>query len=92
MGDPSYIFEFYNITPKWINCCENCAKRNPSGLDNETDTLARRRAEGIEDKTTGQWSGAVGMLQRDEADYALPNYALTRCLSQYSLGDNLRWY
>ena len=71
------FFEFYNITPEWINCCENCAKPNLFGLDNETDTLARRRAEGIEDKTTGQWSGAVGMLQRDEADYALPNYALT---------------
>ena len=27
--------------------------------------------------TTGQWSGAVGMLQRDEADYALPDSSLT---------------
>ena len=24
--------------------------------------------------TTGQWSGAVGMIQRDEADYAIPLY------------------
>ena len=27
--------------------------------------------------TTGQWSGAVGLIQRDEADYAIPNYAGT---------------
>ena len=24
--------------------------------------------------TTGQWSGAIGMIQRDEADYAIPLY------------------
>ena len=27
--------------------------------------------------TTGQWSGAVGLIQRDEADYAIPNFAGT---------------
>ena len=27
--------------------------------------------------TTGQWSGAVGMIQRDEADYALWGFSLT---------------
>ena len=27
--------------------------------------------------TTGQWSGAVGMIQRDEADYAIFGFALT---------------
>ena len=27
--------------------------------------------------TTGQWSGAVGLIQRDEADYALPGFAFT---------------
>ena len=26
--------------------------------------------------TTGQWSGAVGMIQRDDADYAMPSLAL----------------
>ena len=25
--------------------------------------------------TTGQWSGAVGLIQRDEADYAIANFA-----------------
>ena len=27
--------------------------------------------------TTGQWSGAVGLIQRDEADYAIPCFAGT---------------
>ena len=27
--------------------------------------------------TTGQWSGAVGLIQRDEADYALPLFSGT---------------
>ena len=27
--------------------------------------------------TTGHWSGAVGMIQRDEADYAMPQFAGT---------------
>ena len=27
--------------------------------------------------TTGQWSGAVGMIQRDEADYAIWGFAGT---------------
>ena len=27
--------------------------------------------------TTGQWSGAVGLIQRDEVDYAIPNFAGT---------------
>ena len=27
--------------------------------------------------TTGQWSGAVGLIQRDEADYAIINFAVT---------------
>ena len=27
--------------------------------------------------TTGQWSGAVGLIQRDEADYALRGFAVT---------------
>ena len=26
--------------------------------------------------TTGQWSGAVGMIQRDEADYAIPGFVI----------------
>ena len=29
------------------------------------------------DKTTGQWSGAVGLIQRDEADYAIFGFAGT---------------
>ena len=32
---------------------------------------------GTLNETTGQWSGAVGMIQRDEADYALPTFAGT---------------
>ena len=78
------FFNLYNITPKWINCCENCPELPQTKYgaeDNHNDTLARQRQEaegrGIEDKETGQWSGAVGMLQRDEADYALPDFALT---------------
>ena len=27
--------------------------------------------------TTGQWSGAVGLIQRDEADYAIPAFGIT---------------
>ena len=27
--------------------------------------------------TTGQWSGAVGLIQRDEADYAIPSFGVT---------------
>ena len=30
--------------------------------------------KGLLNETTGQWSGAVGMIQRDEADYAVKNY------------------
>ena len=29
---------------------------------------------GLLNETTGQWSGAVGLIQRDEADYAVKNY------------------
>ena len=29
---------------------------------------------GVLNYTTGQWSGAVGLIQRDEADYAVKNY------------------
>ncbi len=32
---------------------------------------------GILNYTTGQWSGAVGLIQRDEADYAIPCFAGT---------------
>ena len=32
--------------------------------------------------TTGQWSGAVGMIQRDEADYALYGFAGTYARSK----------
>ena len=72
------FFEFYNITPKWINCCENCKVHIGHEKNNDkNDTLAWRRGYGLEDKKTGQWSGAVGMLQRDEADYALPDSSLT---------------
>ena len=33
-------------------------------------------------ETTGQWSGAVGMIQRDEADYAIDVFAVTYPRSQ----------
>ena len=32
---------------------------------------------GTLNKTTGQWSGAVGLIQRDEADYAITGFAGT---------------
>ena len=32
---------------------------------------------GTLNETTGQWSGAVGLIQRDEADYAVQNFAGT---------------
>ena len=32
---------------------------------------------GILNYTTGQWSGAVGLIQRDEADYAIGTFAGT---------------
>ena len=32
--------------------------------------------------TTGQWSGAVGMIQRDEVDYALLDFAATYARSK----------
>ncbi len=32
--------------------------------------------------TTGQWSGAVGLVQRDKADYAIPNFAGTHPRSE----------
>ena len=32
--------------------------------------------------TTGQWSGAVGLIQRDEADYAIPVFGITHPLSK----------
>ena len=32
--------------------------------------------------TTGQWSGAVGLIQRDEADYAMPGFAVTHARSK----------
>ena len=32
---------------------------------------------GTLNETTGQWSGAVGMIQRDEADYAICCFAVT---------------
>ncbi len=34
----------------------------------------RSNNKGILNETTGQWSGAVGLIQRDEADYAVKNY------------------
>ena len=37
---------------------------------------------GIENYTTGQWSGAVGLIQRDEADYAMPVFGITHPLSK----------
>ena len=37
---------------------------------------------GIENYTTGQWSGAVGLIQRDEADYAIPVFGITHPLSK----------
>ncbi len=32
--------------------------------------------------TTGQWSGAVGLIQRDEADYAVRGFAVTYARSK----------
>ena len=32
--------------------------------------------------TTGQWSGAVGLIQRDEADYAIYGFAFTYARSK----------
>ena len=37
---------------------------------------------GLLNQTTGQWSGAVGLIQRDEADYALPLFAGTHPRSE----------
>ena len=37
---------------------------------------------GTLNETTGQWSGAVGMIQRDEADYAIDVFAVTYSRSQ----------
>ena len=37
---------------------------------------------GILNMTTGQWSGAVGLIQRDEADYALCCFAGTHARSE----------
>ena len=50
------FFEFYNITPIWVN-------------SNYT--------WGSVDYTTGQWSGGVGQVQRDEVDYAIWGYSGT---------------
>ena len=36
---------------------------------------------GLLNETTGQWSGAVGLIQRDEADYAVKNY-----FASYTMG------
>ena len=32
---------------------------------------------GYLNKTTGQWSGAVGLIQRDEADYAISEFSVS---------------
>ena len=32
---------------------------------------------GYLDETTGQWSGAVGLIQRDEADYAISEFSVS---------------
>ena len=32
--------------------------------------------------TTGQWSGNVGLIQRDEVDYAIYNFGLTHAISK----------
>ena len=37
---------------------------------------------GLLNYTTGQWSGAVGMIQRDEADYAICCFGTTSTLSK----------
>ena len=37
---------------------------------------------GLPNETTGQWSGAMGMIQRDEADYAIDVFAVTYARSQ----------
>ena len=34
----------------------------------------RRTDKGLLNETTGQWSGGVGNIQRDEADYAVKKY------------------
>ena len=42
------FFNLYNITPKWINCCENCPKLPQTKYGAEdilNDTLARQRQE-----------------------------------------------
>ena len=37
---------------------------------------------GILNETTGKWSGAVGVIQRDEADYAISVFAVSHLRSQ----------
>ena len=45
--------------------------------------------------TTGQWSGAVGMIQRDEADYAVAGFTGTHPMSKvaaFSPSEHLPFY
>ena len=37
---------------------------------------------GYLDETTGQWSGAVGLIQRDEADYAISEFSVSYARSK----------
>ena len=37
---------------------------------------------GILDQTTGQWSGAVGLIQKDEVDYAIRGFSCTYARSK----------
>ena len=42
----------------------------------------RRTDKGLLNETTGQWSGGVGNIQRDEADYAVKKYIPSYTMSQ----------
>ena len=42
--------------------------------------------------TTGQWSGAVGLIQRDEADYAIHGFAGTHLRSKVAAFSPGTWY
>ena len=55
------FFKSNNITPHWIKAGNMFMGLNMSLLN----------------ETTGQWSGAVGLIQRDEVDYAIPAFAGT---------------
>ena len=52
------FFKSNNITPNWI----------------KAGSIIRGLDQSLLNYTTGQWSGAVGLIQRDEADYAIPTF------------------